>query len=479
MISDGIMITPINAADPYRVLGIGQYNGWWDIGYICSNNYKRINIWSRYKPVSLPAVVVNGTFNNSLKKWDDVPYTGAEKWGNNPWFYGALYRKTYTVPVISSLSDIGADGVQKETAKWTYNPPVGGDSSPFRLDDFLGYNHFAQIPLGVWMSGEIKINKRFLASISETGTDSYNGEFEFHEILKFAFNSQAVYAGIAIRNITRSVLTGFVKKERLGVENGSGDFSLDPADGSLIENGGFSQVLRPNDVVDVYLFLSYSPGDTDPAGTSKLSAYLDDSCICYRRFTVGYEFLHVTVGYTFKNITITLIENQTYYINNYDMDGNGSIYKISKFISAIYGNYTINKTAKSDYSTFSIVSQGAATGRTASGVTFDAESCPTISYYTMGPGNFNGANYNGVLNGSGDLSFIGYRSYSDANLQRNPVSLKGIPIYDSIEYNGDEYDNTGILSNRVIKLGCSGFSSLEYTILYFSSTDNNNILYQD
>lgn len=212
MIKNGIIIAPINAEDPYRVLGVGQYNGWWDIGYICSNEHGRINMWSRYKPVALPAEVVNGTFNNSWGKWDDVPYTGSENWGNNPWFYGSMYRKTYTVPVISSLSDIGEDGVQKETAKWTYNPPVGGDSSPFRLDDFLGYNHLAQAPLNAWMSSEIKINNRFLASISDTGTDSYNGEFEFHEILKFAFNSQPVYAGIAIRNRTRNLLTGFVKK---------------------------------------------------------------------------------------------------------------------------------------------------------------------------------------------------------------------------------------------------------------------------
>lgn len=480
MISDGIMITPINAADPYRVLGMGQYNGWWDIGYICSNEHGRINIWSRYKPVALPAEVVNGTFNNSYKKWDDVPYTGSEKWGNNPWFYGSMYRKTYTVPVISSLSDIGEDGVQKETAKWTYNPPVGGDSSPFRLDDFLGYNHLAQAPLNAWMSSEIKINNRFLASISDTGTDSYNGEFEFHEILKFAFNSQPVYAGIAIRNRTRNILTGFVKKEQLGVENSSGDFSLDPSSGDLIENGGFSQILRANDTVDVYLFLSYSPGDTDPAGTSKLSAYLDSSCICYKRFIVGYQYRNIIINYTFTNITIDIIENRTLYINDYDFDGNGSIYKISKFISGIYGNYTIKKTSLSDYRNYSMITQGTAKGRTTSGRVFDVSACPTIPYFTRNtPGNFNNSDVRGVLNGSEELTFIGYNSYQEAQSQTNPISLNGLPIYDSIEYNGDEYDNVGTISNRVIKLHFTGFSSLDYTSIYFESTDNNNILFQD
>ena len=85
MIKNGIIIGPINPEDPYRVLGVGQYNGWWDIGYICSNEHGRINMWSRYKPVALPAEVVNGTFNDSWGKWDDVPYTGSEKWGtSNP-----------------------------------------------------------------------------------------------------------------------------------------------------------------------------------------------------------------------------------------------------------------------------------------------------------------------------------------------------------------------------------------------------------
>ena len=123
MIKNGIITAPINASDPYRVLGVGQYNGWWDIGYVCSNQHGRINMWSRYKPVSLRSIFVSDTFNNETMRWAEVPYTGIDKWNNNPWFYGSNQDHVFTVPFISELKEIGADGVQKEDTIWTYNPP--------------------------------------------------------------------------------------------------------------------------------------------------------------------------------------------------------------------------------------------------------------------------------------------------------------------------------------------------------------------
>ncbi|WP_368107212.1 hypothetical protein [Bacteroides nordii] len=479
MIDGSRLKYPLNPEDVYRLLGIGQYNGGWNINYICSNNHGRINMWSRYKPVSLRTIFVSDTFNNETMRWAEVPYTGIDKWNNNPWFYGSNQDHVFTVPFISELKEIGADGVQKEDTIWTYNPPYGGDWSPYRLDDFLGYNHYAKVPISTWMANDIKFNKRFLASISETDTDNYNGEFTFSEILNFAFNNQPIYAGIGIWNKTRNLLTGFVKKEPLGDQTGAGEFSLDPMSGELIENGGFSQLVRVNDIVDVYLFLSQSAGDTDVATTTKLSAYLDKSCICYRRFTVGYDYLYVTVKFHFGTLMVDIVRNVNYYLNDYDNEGNGTIYKISQFITGIHGSFTAERTQKSDYRTFSIVSQGTAKGIRADGTTFDASSCPDLSFLTLTDGNFNNANYTRQFSGSGEARFIAYRSLSDAQNMVNGFTLNGIPIYDRIEYNGDEYDDVGSLSNRVVKLGCRGFSSLQYTILTYESTDNNNILYQN
>lgn len=478
--SDKRVIAPVTPQEIYSLIGIGAKDGWWDIGYICSNQHGRINPWSRYKPVSLNTSAVNDTFKNATISWAESIYNGSDKWGENPWFFGSIYRKTFEVPVLSDLNEIGVDGIQNEDKKWEYNPPLGGSNSYYRLSDFLGYNHFANPPLVVNMSSTIKINQRFYAWISENDTSEMNGEFSFQEIIKFAFSGNPVYAGIAIWNKTRNILTGYVKESELGQEYDSGDFNLDPTNGNPIAQGGFSQILRNNEIVDIFLFLSYSKGDVDVGSTSKISAYLDKSCVCYKRFKVSYDYRIVTVPFEFTNLTHDIYTNVSYYVNDYDNDdgGDGTIYKITKYISAIWGNLKVTRTNNSDYRDFMILSEGTGTIQKEDGTTTQWPCCKSTVYFTMLSGNFNNADYRYILNGSEQLSFIGYRNREDAVFQRNGVNLVGIPIYDSVEYNGVDYESVGEITNRKVVLTCRGFSSLEYTQLTFKSSNDNNVIFE-
>ena len=120
MIKNGIIIAPINAADPYRVLGIGQYNGWWDIGYICSNEHGKINMWSKYKPVNY----------NSKSELTEEEYAETN--------YGL------TIPIFTF----------NDWEKWIYEPPV----DLYRLLDFQNYNHMAIIPFDFDFPNYITIN---------------------------------------------------------------------------------------------------------------------------------------------------------------------------------------------------------------------------------------------------------------------------------------------------------------------------------
>lgn len=103
--SNGIISEPINFSDPYIVTGTGKYNGGYDVGYICSNAHGRTVMWAKNKPM-----------RNS--KMEDL--TNEEKRIGK---YGLLIPE-------SSLN--GA---------YQYLPPRGGDSEPYRITDWIGYNH--------------------------------------------------------------------------------------------------------------------------------------------------------------------------------------------------------------------------------------------------------------------------------------------------------------------------------------------------
>ena len=50
-IVDGIIVAPINNKEPYIVMGLGTYNGVYDVGYAGQNSHKKINPWSKHKPL--------------------------------------------------------------------------------------------------------------------------------------------------------------------------------------------------------------------------------------------------------------------------------------------------------------------------------------------------------------------------------------------------------------------------------------------
>lgn len=106
-VSNGIITAPINVKDPYTCMGVGKYNGWWDVGYICSNQHGRINRDSRYKPVEY-----NSPEILSKDQIKDLCYGFGDK--------------------------VSSDDISQR--QWDYIPPSNGF---FRLSDFNNYNHFA------------------------------------------------------------------------------------------------------------------------------------------------------------------------------------------------------------------------------------------------------------------------------------------------------------------------------------------------
>lgn len=99
---------------------LGEGNN--DVGLLCSSD--KINMWSKRKPVIYPADFV--TDPNEVGKTPD------HKWGLT----------------LANFIGVTLDG-NDDDRRTVYNRPNGGSSQPYRLGDFRGYNHDANIPLDI------------------------------------------------------------------------------------------------------------------------------------------------------------------------------------------------------------------------------------------------------------------------------------------------------------------------------------------
>lgn len=107
--SNGIITAPIGVdSDIPQVLGLSST----DIGYLCSNEHGKINIWSRKKPVRY----------NKLTELTDNEYKSVS--------FGLTYE-------VGGANDYGV---------WSYLPPRG-EEEPYRSTDFNGYSHYMETGL--------------------------------------------------------------------------------------------------------------------------------------------------------------------------------------------------------------------------------------------------------------------------------------------------------------------------------------------
>lgn len=136
--SNSIITAPVSIYDVQRALG--ESSG--DLGTLCKSN--RINKWSKYKPMS-----INKMFN----------VTNADR-------ASAMYGMG--VPTLLRYYELFTNG-----SNWSYNKPTGGSTSPYRIEDFVGYYSAASCPFYINMDNSIKSNG------SKTNNFSFSVSFGF------------------------------------------------------------------------------------------------------------------------------------------------------------------------------------------------------------------------------------------------------------------------------------------------------------
>ena len=119
-IENGIIKAPINTKDPYVSLGVGPYNGGFDITYICSNLHNKLNMYAKFKPVR----------HNSQDAQSDPLW-----WKSSDGNCGFSIKQIQSYDELPNVMDGMFNG-------WEYLHPVVNDNW-MRLNDFNGYNHKA------------------------------------------------------------------------------------------------------------------------------------------------------------------------------------------------------------------------------------------------------------------------------------------------------------------------------------------------
>lgn len=317
-IVNGIITAPVSIEDVKKVLNESSN----DIATLCKSN--NINMWSKYKPVKLRKKFVTDTLNSDGKSW--TAPSGRLGWwlGNNTVDDAAL-----VIPLVTSKSNF-----DDNKAKWTYNKPYGGDSSPYRLSDFAGYWDDAQAPI----SPAYPVTNEFF--ISETATFSIwttnTSEIDYPEqcvSLKDIFQiltqitDGKVYPAIYLYNVTKKIGSYYSKPDPIdtNLDDEGYSFLIKFSSGAPISEGGCGFSCKVGDVIRVYLLLCTTGGVEDNYFFNSFSLQ-HGTYVGYKEYTLKSD---KDKPYTYDTATINITEKTVNpgnsYVGQYVLDGDGNV----------------------------------------------------------------------------------------------------------------------------------------------------------
>ena len=132
--SNGKITAPVSIYDVRRALNASAN----DVGRLCA--HQKINMWARYKPVIYRGFPVRFSGDTEFDK-----VTGLN--------VGAMIDSPSSV---AGFSDI----------EITYAKPFGGMASPYRISDFVKYNHFAEKPVSITWSSNFRTDRAMVCTVS-------------------------------------------------------------------------------------------------------------------------------------------------------------------------------------------------------------------------------------------------------------------------------------------------------------------------
>lgn len=459
IIEGNIISAPLNTRDVGSVLGSASN----DVGTLCT--HANINMWAKFKPVPLRAVYPEDTLKGS-SDWNGNPQSGTHR----PWWYGDGDAKTYTVPVISELADIGSNGNQNSGGVWKYNRPTGKGASdiypdfPYRLTDFIGYRHDARPPFTA--SLPVALTADMYMHVGVDMLERETGELDLSDI-KDILHVRSLYIAIAIRNITKNITTAYVSMRQLDANDSDSWYLPLQINSSLpISSGGAGQVISNTDTVDIYVFLSTSAGETNIDAMTKYSAMLDAKSVVYKRYNGFGDNINILKGtYTYSISVDSIVDKgKTYYYR----DSEGSIYAFRKTIDQITNPESKVRVKLTSGSTAyeslraTIVQKGKVTDSDTGQLT-EINLVYALAY-NEGAGLIDTSNKTIILGDTFNYNtFAAYSTEEDAYSESNIQWMRGMPIVQNIVYNNADGNLEGAISDNKLDVIVMISPSSHYT----------------
>ena len=423
--NSSIITAPVSIADVQEVLGLEDT----DLGTLVSNG--SINMWSKYKPVSLNKMFVSDTLNADKQSW--TAQSGKLGW----WLGGqGTQNASLVVPFVTSKKEL-EDG----NGVWRYNKPSGGSSSPYRLSDFIGYYDNASEPL--WpsypSSTSFYVNETATFSIWTRNNDDEDYPDNCVTLKDIAqMLTQLVdgklYPAIYIYNVTKRMGSYYSLQKPIDpdLDNEGYQFLINFGSGKPISEGGVGYVCDVGDVIRVFLLLCTQGGVEDNYFYGSFSMQTASYHVAYKEYTLKspndkpYTYDTVTVNIT-KNSVVATKDFDGYYVVN----GDGVIFEIEGVVNIDASfKYTYASSHKPTGLKYALITDYEDSDG-------NHQSISSLDQgYIMSPE----ANYTYKLN---DIGFTVYQSLAAAEKQEGGFAVNGMPLIKRENgYSVDTHKNT-------------------------------------
>lgn len=196
--TSGKVGAPVSISDVRHALGVSGT----DVGTLCAS--AKINMWAKYKPVVWPEISTLKYLASDGATWNASH--ASPWWKATDGNYGLSYAdakvsvSTGASGMITALDSL-AGKVDGGLNGWSYAKPSGGASSPYRLLDFLQYNHNASSPFKKFEVGDVvsSDSAEYSVQASFIRTDGEGVGIESRDyIVPEDITGATLYMGIAI-----------------------------------------------------------------------------------------------------------------------------------------------------------------------------------------------------------------------------------------------------------------------------------------
>lgn len=245
--SNGIISAPVSIKDVQETLGDTSN----DLATLCKSSY--INMWSKYKPVSNTLKFANDTVNADGSTWTEA--TDGKGWWLGEIDRGGRDSRAIYFPIITSKAEFNSAA----NSHPRYVRPTGGELSPYRLTDFIGYYDNAVSPMRIIISSQNEIGKEWSCNIFvvdpndyEDYDSDYNPKYcyTWDDILDM-LGSDGVYPAVLVVNKTKKMQCFYIGHNPISAGDNVVKFTL--GDGAPYSEGGMGFTSDKGDELEFYV----------------------------------------------------------------------------------------------------------------------------------------------------------------------------------------------------------------------------------